>query len=365
MTPAFHPGLPAGPSAKTIRSNGRQSMPRLALWLAVVAGLLLGPLTSVTVAQDRKPIRIGFQTGEINVLLSYALGSGLLQREGLDVQTAQFPAGPAMLPALAAGEIDLAWMGEFPAVTGYANGLPIEILFMERIDATNVRLAASPAAGIAALPDLKGKRIGVAIGSTSHYHVLRALSQAKLKADEVRLVNLAPANMPPAYVAGQIDAAFVWEPNVGAIERAGAKPIATTQSLGMITGGVWVTRKAFTGQNADTVQRFLKAWDHAQRDYRDKPAEVRQFEAKRVNMSAEDFDKLVAGQTVAHPSFEQTLTADFLGAPGQEGQSRLLGHLQGIAAFLVEEKRIQAPPADWSGILNTRPIQTYLAARPK
>ncbi len=38
-------------------------------------------------------------------------------------------------------------------------------------------------------------------------------------------------------------------------------------------------------------------------------------------------------------------------------------HLQGIAAFLVEQKRIQAPPADWNGIVDTKPIQKYLASR--
>ena len=48
-----------------------------------------------------------------------------------------------MLPALAANEVDIAWMGEFPAVTGYSNGLPLEILFMERLDLTNVRLSAN------------------------------------------------------------------------------------------------------------------------------------------------------------------------------------------------------------------------------
>ncbi len=330
-------------------------------WI-LAAGLALAPLGSAF-AQDLKPIRIGFQTGEINVILSYAVGSGLLKAAGLDVKLAQFPAGPAMLPALAAGEVDIAWMGEFPAVTGYSNGLPIEILFMERIDATNVRLAANPAAGIAKPEDLKGKKLGVALGSTSHYHTLRALEQAKLKVSDLTLVNLAPANMPPAYSAGQIDAAFVWEPNVGAIERAGAKPIANTKSLGMITGGVWVARKAFTGGSPDTVQLFLKAWDQAQKDYKAKPAEVRSFEAKRVDMSAEQFDKLVEGQTVAHPTLEETLTASFLGEPGKELDSRLMKHLQGIGDFLLAEKRIQALPADWTGLLNTKPIQTYLAGR--
>ncbi len=149
-------------------------MIRLTRRLTVAAALVLASF-GPAYAEDLKPIKIGFQTGEINVILSYALGSGLFKKEGLDVKVAQFPAGPAMLPALASGEVDLAWMGEFPAVTGYSNGLPLEILFMERIDATNVRLAANPVAGIAALADLKGKKLGVAIGSTSSLpHAARA-----------------------------------------------------------------------------------------------------------------------------------------------------------------------------------------------
>lgn len=329
--------------------------------LVLAAGLALG-LGAPAFAQDLKPIRIGFQTGEINVLLSYALGSGLFKKEGLDVSTKPFPAGPAMLPALAGQELDLAWMGEFPSVTGYSSGLPIAILMMERIDATNVRLVVNPKSGVEKLEDLKGKRLGVAIGSTSHYHTLRALSKAGLKPEDVTLVNLTPANMPPAYAADQIDAAFVWEPNVGAMERQGAKAIANTKSLGMITGGVWVGRRPFMDGEPETMKRFLKAWDQAQKDYKANPSEVRSYEAKRVGMSAEDFDKLVAGQSVAHPSFAETLTADFLGAPGQELDSRLMKHLQNIGAFLIEQKRIQAEPKDWAGLFDTKPIQAYLAS---
>lgn len=338
-----------------------RTIPGLSRRVVLAAGLALG-LGAPAFAQEAKPIRIGFQTGEINVLLSYALGSGLFKKEGLEVSTKPFPAGPAMLPALAGQEIDLAWMGEFPSVTGYSNGLPIAILMMERIDATNVRLVVNPKAGVEKIEDLKGKRIGVAIGSTSHYHTLRALSKAGLKAGDVTLVNLTPANMPPAYAADQIDAAFVWEPNVGAMERQGAKPIANTKSLGMITGGVWVGRKPFMEGEPETMTRFLKAWDQAQKDYRANPAEVRSYEAKRVGMSAEDFDKLVAGQSVAHPSFAETLTADFLGEPGKELDSRLMKHLQGIGAFLIEQKRIQAEPKDWAGLFYAKPIQTYLAS---
>jgi taurine transport system substrate-binding protein len=334
-------------------------MKRVLLWLLTALGLALAPLTGS--AEDKLPMRIGFQTGDINVILMYAVNAGLFERNGLDVKLFQFPAGPAMLPALAASEVDIAWMGEFPAVTGYSSGLPIEILFMERLDLTNVRLSANPGAGITKVSDLKGKKIGVAIGSTSHYHTLQALTQNGLTPSDVTLVNLTPANMPPAYVAGQIDAAFVWEPNIGAIERAGAKPIATTKSLNMITGGVWVARKPFVSDNAETVRRFLTAWRQAQKDYKANPKEVRQYEAKRVNMTSEQFDSLIEGQSATNPDFEDILTSAFMGPPGKEIDSRLMKHLQGIAAFLVNEKRIPAPPENWPGIFNTKPIQALLA----
>lgn len=321
-------------------------------------------LTSATTAfAQAKPARIGYQTGDINVLLMYVNQTGGFAKNGLDVKLTPFPAGPAMLPALAAGEIDLAWMGEFPAVTGYSNGMPIEILMMERLDFTNVRLVANPASR--SLADLKGKKVGVSVGSTSHNHMLRALAQAGFKQEDLTLVNLAPANMLPAYAAGQIDAALTWEPNVGLIEKAGARPIATTQSLGMITGGIWVARQAFTRDNGDTVQRFLKTWREAQAAYAANPKEVRQHEAKRVGQTPQEFDALIARQTASHPSFEQLLTADFMGPPGKELDSRLMKHLQGIGSFLVQEKRISAPPSDWSRIFNTRPIQEFLRTEKK
>ncbi|HEY0821674.1 MAG TPA: NrtA/SsuA/CpmA family ABC transporter substrate-binding protein [Rhizobacter sp.] len=320
--------------------------------------LLLSCITSAQAAT----VRIGFQTGDINTLLMYATQTGQFTRNGVEVKLTPFPAGPAMLPALAAGEIDLAWMGEFPAVTGFSNGMPIEILMMERLDFTNVRLVVNPAAGVQSVADLKGKKVAVSVGSTSHNHLLRALSQAGLKQEDVTIVNLSPANMPPAYVAGQVDAALTWEPNVGLMEKAGARSIATTRSLGMITGGIWVARQAFTKDSPAAVQGFLKTWREAQKAYAANPGEVRQYEAKRVGQTAQEFDALVARQSASHPSFEQLLTADFMGPPGKELDSRLMKHLQSIGVFLVSEKRISAAPTNWAPIFNTRPIQEFLRA---
>ncbi|MFN7694437.1 MAG: hypothetical protein ACK5O3_10390, partial [Burkholderiales bacterium] len=63
-------------------------------------------LASASVQAQGKPLRIGFQTGDINVLLMYASQTGQFAKQGIELKMTPFPAGPAMLPALAAGEID-------------------------------------------------------------------------------------------------------------------------------------------------------------------------------------------------------------------------------------------------------------------
>ncbi|MDX5629544.1 MULTISPECIES: NrtA/SsuA/CpmA family ABC transporter substrate-binding protein [unclassified Brenneria] len=324
--------------------------------------LTLFSLFTTSAFAQNKQLRVGYQTGEVNVLLTYAINAGLFEKQQIDVKLIPFPAGPAMLPALASKEIDLAWMGEFPSITGYSNGMPIEILMMERIDYTNIRVVGNPKAGIKNIGDLKGKKVGISVGSSSHYHLLKALAQAGLKQSDVTIVNLTPANMPPAYIAGQIDAAVTWEPNVGIIEKAGALPIATTRSLGMITGGVWVGQQDLSRNNAEVLQAFLRAWRQAQHDYVVNPKAVRQYEAKRIGQTPEEFDALIERQSVENPSFEKVLTADFMGAPGKELDSRLMKHLQSIGAFLVSEQRIKETPKDWASLFNTGPIQKVIAS---
>jgi taurine transport system substrate-binding protein len=330
---------------------------RIFLLFLTVLSMLVTPAWA-----QQKQLRVGYQTGEVNVLLTYAANAGLFEKQKIDVKLIPFPAGPAMLPALASKEIDMAWMGEFPSVTGYSNGMPIEILMMERLDYTNIRLIGNPAAGIKSVSDLKGKKVGASVGSSSHYHLLRAITQAGLKQSDFTMVNLAPANMPPAYLAHQIDAAVTWEPNVGIMEKAGAQSIATTRSLGMITGGVWVGQQELSRANGEVLQSFLRAWRQAQRDYVANPKAVRQYEAKRIGQTSEEFDALIARQSVSNPSFEELLTADFMGAPGKELDSRLMKHLQGIGAFLVSEQRIKETPKDWTGLFNTKPIQKIIAS---
>jgi taurine transport system substrate-binding protein len=331
--------------------------------LRLISATLALAFISAAALAEPVTLRLGYQTGDINTQTMYANAMHLFENAGLKVELIAFPAGPAMLPALAAAQIDLAWMGEFPIVTGYANGMPIEMILIDRINTTNVRLVATAASGINSLADLKGKKIAVSIGSTSHQHIARALKMAGLKQEDVTLVNLQPGNMPAAYAAGQIDAAFTWEPNISIIESLGGKVIATTKSLGDITGVELAARSDFTKEHPELVQKFLAAWENSMQAAVADPEDVRQYEAKRLGITVPEFSAMLKRMSAEYPDYKTQLTQDFLGAPGQESSARMMIHLKDIGDFLLAEKRINALPTDWSGIINTQPLQTYLAGK--
>lgn len=323
--------------------------------------LLVASATLLAVASNASAkIRIAWQTGDVQTILQYADGAGLFRAAGLDYSLHAFPAGPAILPALAAKEVDIGWFGEFPTVTGYANGIPLAVFLIDQSFAEHVRLVASPASGIKSLADLKGKKIGVTFGSTSHHHILVALSQAGLKAEDVTLVNLQPAQIPAAYTAKQIDAAFTWEPNIAKLEEQGGLRIATTASLKNSTYGVWAGRTEFLKDNKEEIQKFLAVWDRAVAKLASAPDDVLQYEAKRLGKNADEIKQLVARQKIERPSFKAQLTSAYLGEPGKAGDGAFAKHAGDIGRFLLSLERIKTLPTDWSGLIDQQPLIDYL-----
>jgi aliphatic sulfonates family ABC transporter substrate-binding protein len=305
-------------------------------------------------------IRIGWQTGVVNTLLTYAQQNGLFKEVGLAVELKPFPAGPAMLPAFAAGEIDVGWMGEFPAVTGFVNGLPLRVFMVQSMLGTDVRLVANPATGAKTIADLKGKKIAVTIGSTSHFHLLRALDLAGLTQADVTMVNLAPANMPPAYLAGQVDAILTWEPGTGEVEAQGGTRIATTESLGTVTGLFGVVREDYLKNNPAEIGKLIRSWDAALAAYRANPRRVIESEAARLGQPVDAVEALLARQNVTFPPFADQVGQTYLGDATDKRTARITTHVQDIARFLVKIERIKSVPDNLPDLIQPGAIVDYL-----
>ena len=75
-----------------------------------------------------------------------------------------------------------------------------------------------------------------------------------------------------------------------------------------------------SGQKPDQGE-LLKEIEQLRAVVKANPKDVRQYEAKRVNMAPEQFDALIEGQSATNPDFDDVLTAGFMGPPGKEIES--------------------------------------------
>jgi sulfonate transport system substrate-binding protein len=156
-------------------------------------------------------LRIGYQKS--GVLLS-AKSRGLIDKAwpGTRIEWALFPSGPPMLEAMAAGAVDFGATGDTPPIFAQAAGAPLVYAASQPLTGQGEAVI-TPAGSSLVLPkDLKGKRVAVTRGSSSHLLLIRALDSAGLSLSDIRLVFLSPGDAAGAFGSGGIDAWAIWDP---------------------------------------------------------------------------------------------------------------------------------------------------------
>jgi len=312
-------------------------------------------------AADMPKVKVGFQTGDINNITMVAAEEGYFEQVGLDVEMSPYSSGGAMVPALAAGEVDITWFFPFPSLTAFATGVDLEVVLLDHAPLTAERLIASES-----VPDmaaLQGKTLGVTIGTSGHHSLLAALDQAGLSQDDVTLVNLKPSEMAAAFSAGQIDAAWTWEPAAGKLNELGGTDIATAKSVGAYAVALWGVRKEFAEENPEVMMKFMEAWDMAQKDYLADTKSGQKWEAERLNLSPEDFGAMVDRQGSTVIPIEDQLSEEWLGEPGAPESTNLYKAYEEYATFLVDQGRLDGVPEDLAPLINSTYIADYLETK--
>jgi NitT/TauT family transport system substrate-binding protein len=191
----------------------------------ILAALLLGTFSLFAQAASQ-PLRIGWVYAMANAPAAVAEQQGLFAAEGLKVELKSFGDGPLLQQAVAAGEIDVAYVGAPPVYQWFSRGLEGKIL--AKVNSGQAAVIASNEAGIKTVADLRGKKLaGVAKGSGMDVllrgYVLK--DYAKLDPEhDLSIVAMAPANMNAALDRHVADAAFSWEPFVSeALLRGGSR----------------------------------------------------------------------------------------------------------------------------------------------
>lgn len=160
------------------------------LFMLLLPGLILG-LTGCGKSASKAGtavIRLGVQPGVAVTEVSQYTGilEDYLAEKEIELQYIEFTSGPTMVESLASGDIDIAVMGNLPLFTGVSNGTDLKAIYLTLLTENGLNgVIAAPDSGIETIADLKGKNVGVPVGTAAHLALELILNTADLTLDDV------------------------------------------------------------------------------------------------------------------------------------------------------------------------------------
>ena len=183
---------------------------------------------------------------------------------GLKVEEVMFAKGIDIMPAIAAGEIDMAASGLDAAIAGRASGSPIYVV--AGFAKGGLRLVGNDIKSVA---ELKGKKVGTARGGASELALLAELAKANLTwsdkpGQDVQIVYMAYADLNQALMSGGISAMMHSEPYASqALSKGFGKEILKPYDtdMGEPVRSLVLTEKLYADK--DKAQRVLNCFVQA------------------------------------------------------------------------------------------------------
>ncbi|MGE5585070.1 MAG: ABC transporter substrate-binding protein [Bacillota bacterium] len=260
-------------------------MRRIAL-VTLLAALSILSVAPVGIAATHFTITSGGLT-VAHTPIYVAMDKGIFQRHGLDVNVLRVASGFEGLAALQKGSAHVAdavvavaaqaaQQGVEATAVVMANGDPLGTGCTDKFFAVVSRKGKGIREGHP--EDLRGKTIGVAVGTVGHHYLFNLLKSKGLDPKkDVHLQHVNPADLPSALQGGSIDAMASWEPS----------PLL---ALSMIPDAILVCRGGenidfqylferwmspkFVAKEPETVKKFVAAFCEAAQYARKHPEET-------------------------------------------------------------------------------------------
>ena len=261
----------------------RLRLASLALPLAL-AGLLLASVGCTPSSEPITVVRVGYFPNVTHSQALIGLSRGDFERAlgpttRLDPKA--FNAGPSVIEALFAGEIDLAYIGPNPAVNGYVRSQGEALRVIAGATSGGAAFIVRPESGIDSPDDLSGKRLASPqLGNTQDVALRAYLARNQLKTTEqggtVQIIPTANPQILDLFRRGEIDGAWVPEPwATRLLLEGGGVLFLDERSLwpdGDFTTALLIVRTGFLQDHPDLVRRWLEAhvdvtlWEQANPD---------------------------------------------------------------------------------------------------
>ncbi len=228
--------------------------------------IIVGAVIFYPKPQKENIIRIGYQpywSLHSNMILTMKK-LNLLEKRGYKPEYVSFLSGPPLNEALASKNLDAGFGGNLPAVSVIASGMGAKIV-AETVKSYRQAIIVDKEKSkeIKTIKDLAGKKVGLVVGSGSHYYLYKTLKDNGMELKDVNIVNLTVKDQPLALSANQIDACDPWEPWTTKIEKDGLGVVINQTEKESGFPCYAYVRDEFINKSPKAVQAFTDAMQEA------------------------------------------------------------------------------------------------------
>ena len=287
---------------------------------------------------------------------NYAKATGAFQQAFGNRARAQFvdvSSGVQIITAMAANSLDMCNIGSSPMVVGFAQGLRISMVYVQKVITDSECLVVRKDSGIRGPKDLAGRTVGLPLNTSVHFAMLAMLKGAGVPASSVRIVNMRPDTVLAAWRRRDIDASYIWYPVIPDLLANDGEILFRTGDLAaqgtLVFDGI-VVRNAFKERYPELVLAYLREYQRLAALYQSDPAKV--IEAMAPFLSAQPAS-IEAYIKSFHPVPLAEVASDrWMGMPGAR-DTGVLRTLKDQGDFLLESGQVTAVPADYAPFVDS------------
>lgn len=229
---------------------------------AAVVGLAAWGCSTAALGAEPTKLTLGMSGWTGFAPLTLADKAGIFKKNGLEVDLRMVPQKDRHL-AIASGAVQCAATTVETHVTWNANGIPIVQIF--QMDKSYGADGLAVRNDINSFEELRGKTIGVSAPGTAPYFGLAwMLSKNGMSMKDIRPAMLEPGPAAQAFVSGQNDGAFAYEPYLSTIRQNpdAGKILATTIDYPMVIDTVGCT-PAWLNENPQAAKALADSYFEA------------------------------------------------------------------------------------------------------
>ena len=210
-----------------------------------------------------EPLVIAVAVNFIGMPLFVAEQQGFFADEGLQVTFQRRPFGKLALDALLQGEAEVATVAETPIMFASFGKTPFSII-ANYMTSGEHSLVARTDRGIRQVTDLRGRRVGVSVGTSAHYFLHVLLSDQGLTEADIERVSVPAPEQVAALTEGRVDAVAAFAPYSTQCRLAlGDAALSFPAGIRYTGFTALVVSREIAQQRPATALRLLRATDRA------------------------------------------------------------------------------------------------------